>query len=291
MADDVLYFNGRYTTTAERVIGVEDRGFQYGDGVYEVLKFLRRRPLFGAEHHGRLVTGLRELEIRNPFPALEAFRSVLEELLTRTAFEDGVIYVQITRGEAERVHFYPEDLEPTVAIYSRRFSFPDAAKKERGIRAVTTPDIRWTHCDVKSINLLGNVLAKKKAQRAGADEALFLESGLVTEGASSTFFAVREGRLITHPADRGILPGTVRDQVISIALREKIRVDERPVHENELFSLEEAFLTSTTQGVMPITVIDGRPVGSGGRGEVTLRLQRAFDALERSLAEGRQRGD
>jgi D-alanine transaminase len=284
MAGDVLYVNGRFTTTADRVIGVEDRGFQFGDGVYEVVKFLRRRPLFAAEHYGRLCAGLRELEINNPFPSLERFSEIVKELLTRTRFDDGVVYLQVTRGECERVHFYPDDLEPTVAMYSRRFAFPDAAKKERGIRAITTADIRWNHCDVKSINLLGNLLAKKRAQRAGAEEALFLDQALVTEGASSTFFAVREGRLITHPADRGILPGTVRDHVISIALYEKIRVDERPVHEHELFSLDEAFLTSTTQGVMPITEIDGRVIGNNRRGELTERLQRAFDALEQAIA-------
>jgi D-alanine transaminase len=281
MADDVLYFNGRFTTTAERVIGVEDRGFQFGDGVYEVLKFLRKVPLFTAEHYGRLCAGLRELEIRNPFPDAESFGGVVDGLLKRTPFPEGLVYIQITRGESERAHFYPENIDPTVAIYSRRFTFPDAAKKQRGIAAITAPDTRWSHCNVKSLNLLGNVLAKKRAQRAGAEESLFLDGGLVTEGASSTFFAVRDGRLITHPADRGILPGTVRDHVISIALREKIRVDERPVHENELFSLDEAFLTSTSQGVMPITTIDGRSIGEGVRGEVTGRLQSAFDQLER----------
>jgi D-alanine transaminase len=188
--------------------------------------------------------------------------------------------VQVTRGEAERVHFYPENIKPTAVIYTRRFNFPDAARKERGIRIITTPENRWKLCRVKSVNLLGNVIAKKKAQRAGADEAVFIEGGVVREGASSTLFAVREGRLITHPPDPCILPGTVRDRVISIALAEKIRVDERPLRDYELLKLDEAFITSTTQGVMPIAEIDGRIIGNGRRGEITTRLQKLLDELE-----------
>jgi D-alanine transaminase len=283
MAADVLYVNGRFTTTEERVVGVEDRGFQFGDSVYEVLKFLGKRPLFTADHYGRLAAGLQVLEIQNPWAELSGFDLVVGELLARTTFDDGIVYVQVTRGEDERVHFFPEGLQPTVLAYSRRFRFPDRAKKKRGIQVITTDDSRSRYCDVKSVNLLPNLLAKKKAQRARAEEALFLDNGLVTEGASSTFFAVREGKLITHPCDRGILSGTVRDHVISIALAEKVRVDERPVTENELYSLDEAFLTSTTQSVMPITSIDGRVIGNGRRGPITERLQRLFDALERRI--------
>jgi D-alanine transaminase len=279
MAGDVLYINGRFTTTDERVIGVEDRGFQFGDGVYEVLKFHRRTPLFADDHFGRLYAGLEELQIPCPWDA-QSFRSLCADLLSRTKFDAGIIYLQVTRGESERVHFFPDNLEPTALAYTRRFIFPDAAKKERGARVITTEDTRWKFCNVKSLNLLGNLLAKKKAQRAGAEEALLIDNGMITEGASSTFFAVREGRLITHPCDGGILPGTVRDHVISLALDEKIRVDERPLREHELFSLDEAFYTSTTQAVMPIVEVDGRAVGGGRRGAITARLQELFDELE-----------
>ena len=276
---DVLYINGRFTTTDEKVISVEDRGFQFGDGIYEVMKFLRKAPIFVNDHYARMEQGLGELEIRNPWTE-EQFTRVLLELLERTAFDDGIIYVQVTRGEAERVHFYPEGMEPTAILYSRRFTFPDATKKERGIRTITTPDIRWKLCRVKSVNLLGNVLAKKKAQRARADEALFVENGVVREGASSSLFLVHDGRLISHPADPCILPGTVHGRVISLAMAEKIRVDERPIRDYELLNPQEAFITSTTQGVMPISEIDGRIIGNGRRGEVTTRLQQLFDALE-----------
>jgi len=279
---DALFINGRFTTTDERVLGVEDRGFQFGDAVYEVFKFVRKRPVFLLEHYRRLMNGLRAIEIRSPWDET-SFRAVMNELLGRTAFDDGIVYIQVTRGEGERAHFYPENLEPTAIAYSRRFTFPDAAKKERGIRLLTTSDQRWLHCDVKSVNLLANALAKKKAQRSGADEALLLRDGLVREGASSNFFAIRGERLITHPLDECILPGVVRHRVIGLALAAKIRVDERPLRERELFDLDEAFTTSTTQGVMPVSEIDGRMLGNGRRGGITTRLQELLDAAEAAI--------
>ena len=276
---DVLYFNGRFTTTDERVLGVEDRGFQFGDAVYEVFKFLGKRPVFLAEHHRRMERGLHDIDIPSPWD-LTRFAAMTRELLERTAFDDGIVYVQVTRGEARRAHFYAEGMTPTVVAYSRSFQFPDAAAKARGIAIITTPDLRWQQCHVKSVNLLPNALAKKKAQRAGAIEAVFVDDGIVREGASSSFFVVRDGRLITHPLDEHILPGVVRDQAISLALTAKIRVDERPLRDDELFGLDEAFITSTTMGVMPVVEIDGRIVGNSRRGEITTTLQRMLDDLE-----------
>src|SRR5688500_1179605 len=148
---DVLYFNGRFTTTDERVLGVEDRGFQFGDGIYEVMKFIQKTPIFASDHYHRMARGLGELEIPNPWTVKE-WIEVLMELLERTEFQDGIIYVQVTRGEAERVHFYPENIMPTALHYSRRFNFPDASRKERGIRIITTPENRWKLCRVKSVN-------------------------------------------------------------------------------------------------------------------------------------------
>ena len=276
---DVLWFNGRITTTDERVLGVEDRGFQFGDAVYEVFKFAGGRPIFLSDHFRRLERSLREIEIRNPWTA-EAFAAMTAELLKQTAFADGIVYVQVSRGEAQRAHFWPENVEPTALAYSRAFRFPDAAKKELGAKIITTDDLRWHHCHVKSVNLLGNALAKKQAQRAGAEEAILIADGMVREGASTSFFAVKGRSLITHPLDEHILPGVVRDRVIGLALAAKIRVDERPLRAVELFDLDEAFITSTTQGVMPVTGIDGRAIANGRRGEVTSELQRLFDQLE-----------
>jgi D-alanine transaminase len=276
---DVLYFNGRFTTTDERVLGVEDRGFQFGDALYEVFKFIGGKPILIAEHFHRFADGLRALDIALPWDEA-SFRALIDELLARTSFADGIVYMQVSRGEAPRAHFYPENLTPTVVVYSRAFRFPDAARKELGIRVMTTRDLRWQHCDIKSVNLLANALAKKKAQRAGVDEAILLDGDLVREGASASFFAVRGERVITHPLDEHILPGVVRDQVISLALAAKVRVDERPLREAELFDMDEAFVTSTTQGVMPIAEIDGRVIGNSRRGEITTLLQQLFDELE-----------
>jgi D-alanine transaminase len=276
---DVLYFNGRFTTTDERVLGVEDRGFQFGDAIYEVFKFASRRPAFLLDHFRRMERSLAQLEIRNPFTA-EQFDAVMRELLDRTAFDDGIVYIQVSRGEGTRAHFWPEDLEPTVVAYSRAFRFPDGKKKDEGIRVITAEDDRWHFCNVKSVNLLGNAIAKKKAQRAGADEALLLAGGVVREAASSSFFAVKNGGLVTHPLEECILPGVVRDRVIGLALAARIRVDERPLREAELYDLDEAFITSTTQAVMPVSSIDGRVIGNGRRGTWTTHLQQLFDDLE-----------
>jgi len=276
---DVLYVNGRFTTTDERVLGVEDRGFQFGDAVYEVFKFIGKRPIFLAEHWRRMERGLHDIEIPSPWDEAR-FAAVVRELLDRTAFADGIVYAQVTRGEAARAHFYPDGMTPTVVVYSRSFRFPDAAAKERGIAIITTPDHRWKQCHVKSTNLLANAMAKKKAQRAGAVEAVFVDDGVVREGASSSFFVVRGGRVITHPLDEHILPGVVRDQAIGLALAAKIRVDERPLRDDELFDLEEAFITSTTMGVMPVVEIDGRIIGNSRRGEITTTLQRMLDEVE-----------
>ncbi|MEO8032918.1 MAG: aminotransferase class IV [Acidobacteriota bacterium] len=278
---DVLYFNGRFTTTDERVLGVEDRGFQFGDAVYEVFKFVGRKPAFLADHYQRMCNGLRTIEIASPWSE-ESFYAIMAQLLERTMFDDGILYIQISRGESERAHFYPPSLTPTVVAYTRRFVFPDAAKKERGIRVITTPDQRWLHCDVKSVNLLANALAKKKAQRAGADEALLIGDGLVREGASASFFGIKGGRVVTHPPDEHILPGVVRDHTIRLALAARIGVAERPLREAELFDLDEAFITSTTQAVMPVSHIDGRAIGNGLRGPVTAKLQKLFDNEEQS---------
>ena len=286
---DVLFFNGRWTTTDERVLGVEDRGFQFGDAVYEVFKFLEKRPILPIDHFRRLDRGLREIEIRNPWNESGFLRTV-DTLLERTSFNDGVVYVQVSRGESERAHFYPDNMPPTALMYSRRFRFPDATKKEHGIRLITTRDLRWKQCHVKSVNLLANAIAKKRAQRAGADEALLLDDGEVREGASSSFFVVKDGRLITHPLDEHILPGVVRDRVIGLAIAAKIRVDERPLRETELFQLDEAFITSTTMGVMPVAEIDGRIIGNSRRGEITTRLQQQFDDLEVTETAHQSRG-
>lgn len=277
---DVLWFNGKWTTTDQPVLPVEDRGLQFGDAIYEVIKFLGGTPAFAREHYDRMERGLGMLAIRHGW-TWESFRALLRELMDRTSFDDGIIYVQVTRGVTQRKHD-AEPEEPVKIVYSRSFKFPDEAKRRNGVAVITRPDLRWGRCDLKTTNLLPNTLGKKEAIAAGADEAIFIDDGFVTEGSISNFFAVEGEAVITHPTDEKILPGVVRDRTISVALRERIRVDERPILENELFSLDEAFITSTTAGVMPVVSIDGRRVGEGFCGPVTQRLQNDFLELERS---------
>ena len=286
-----LYFNGRFTTTAERVIGVEDRGFQFGDAIYEVVKFVSKRPLFLREHFQRLHNGIDALAIGQPWSDLESFEATCSELLARTVPDDGLIYVQVTRGECTRSHFYPPDIQPTVVAYTRSWKFPDASRKATGMRVVTAPDSRWDHCNVKSVNLLGNVLAKQLAMKAGVDETIMIRDGVVTEGASVSFFGVRDGVVKTHPANKGILPGTVRDHVIAIAGRDGVPLDEEPISIDAISRLTEAFVTATTLGVMPVVEIDGQKVGDGTRGAITSVLQTSYDRLEESASKEASRDE
>jgi D-alanine transaminase len=271
---DVLYFNGRFTTTDERVLRVEDRGFLFGDAIYEVFKFLRKRPVFLDDHWRRLAKGLNAIDIRNPWTA-ESFASTMGELLDRTSFDDGIVYIEVSRGEGERAHFFAENMTPTAAAFSRRYKFPDAAKKERGIRLISDADLRWKHCDVKSVNLLPNALSKKKAQRAGGDEVLFIDGEIVRECGSSSFFIVKNGHVITHPLDCHILPGVTRDRVIDLA---RDLVDEREIRVEELADADEIFITSTTLGVMPVNQIDDKT--KRVRGPITADLQHRLEEAE-----------
>lgn len=274
---DVLWFNGRWTTTDEPVVCVEDRGFQFGDAVYEVLKFRRGAPILVDRHYARLSRCLGLLEIRSPWSG-EAFPRLLAGLLERTSFAEGLVYLQVTRGVAPRMHAWDTGLEPTALAYSRAFAFPSDAKLRDGVAVITMPDNRWKRCDLKTTNLLANVVAKNAATRAGAGEVIYLDGESVTECASSSIFGVVDATLVTRDDDASILSGTVRDAVIDLALAEGMRVDRRPLLATELVSASEIFMTSTSQGVMPVSSIDG---GSPrGRGPVTERLQQLFARLE-----------
>lgn len=277
---DVLWFNGRWTTTDEPVLGVEDRGVQFGDSIYEVTRFSSGRASFNERHFRRFKRAMTELGYPSPWPDAQAFDRHVAELLARTGFDSGIVYLQVTRGACERNHVHGGELVPNVMMYSRRFPFPDAAKKEQGVAVITHPEIRWGRCDLKTTNLLGAVLAKRAAADKGAQEAIFILEGTVTEGAATNFFGVMNGRLVTHPLGVHILPGVVRSVVLELARDASIEIDERALAVGELAQLDEAFLTSTTQGVLPVTSIDGQVVASGMRGAITARLQQLFDEAE-----------
>lgn len=273
-----LFFNGRYTTTDERVLGVEDRGFQYGDGVYEVVKYRNRRLLLVAEHLERLAYGLGELRIPPPLDAGQ-WQTVLEELVRLSGAPDGTVYVQVTRGEVPRTNHPPLEVSPTVVAYARPLAFAGPEQRRQGVATIIVPDLRWLRCDIKSVNLLGNVMARQQCRRQGADEALLARDGVVREGAHANLFAVLDGAVVTHPADHSILRGTVRGQVLKLAAAADFQVTEKPLAISDLDRAQELFLTSTTLGVMPIRQVDGREHPPG---PVAWRLGELLEEFETS---------
>lgn len=277
---DVLWFNGRFTTTDEAVLTVEDRGLLFGDAVYEVLKFVDRAPILAAAHRARLCRCLELLEIGNPWSDGE-YADLLAGLIGRTGFDEGIVYIQVSRGCGTRAHAWPQDMTPSAFAYTSRFRFPDEPMRSGGVGVITMAESRWARCEIKSVNLLPNAISKTEARRAGAWEAVYVDDGRVVEGSSSNVFVVLDGDLVTHEKGPGLLPGTVRDAVIGLARAAGLRVHERAPLLSELERASEIFLTSTTSSVLPVTRVDGRPAGGGRRGHVTERMQAAFAALER----------
>ena len=286
MTKDVVYVNGKFVPRSEALVSVEDRGFVFGDGVYEVVRAIRGR-LFATRFHNerleRSLAGIRiELEGQDS-PA--RFVEIGRELLRENSLLDGeaTLYIQVTRGATTRAHhFPPANTPPTVYISVARFT-PSRELAERGASVITHPDLRWGRCDLKTLNLLPNVLAAQAAKEQGAFEAMLIRDGVVTEGAKTNFFGVVDGTLRTHPCDSHILPGITRSVLRDLAAEIGIDVDETPIAEDEIPGISELFLTGTTTDVMPVVQLDGRFVGDGKPGELTTKLQRV---LAESLASG-----
>jgi len=281
----IAYVNGRYVPHREAAVHVEDRGFQFADGVYEVCEVRGGRLIDETRHLARLQRSLGELRMALPMP-LSALGIVLRETILRNRVRDGLAYLQITRGTARRDFLFPApSVAPTVVVTARNL---DQARIEQnaaeGIAVVTVPDNRWDRVDIKSVSLLPNVLAKEAAKAAGGREAWFVdEGGFVTEGASSNAWIVtRDGILVTRPADHGILRGVTRTVVLDVVAAQKLAFEERKFSIEEAYGAREAFVTSASQTVMPVVSIDGRPVGNGAPGLVASALRRDFaDFAER----------
>ncbi len=274
----IAYVNGHYWPHADALVHVEDRGFQFADGVYEVTTIARGRLVDEAGHLERLARSLRELEMGWPMTP-RSLRLVMRELIRRNRVTDGIIYLQITRGVAPRDFRFPaRSVAPTLVMTVRRANLDPVALVEHGVAVITIPDIRWKRRDIKSISLLPNVLGKQRAARAGAYEAWQVDDdGFVTEGCSSNAWIVTaRGRLVTRPASHDILRGVTRQSVLRLAAEEGIAVEERPFTVAEAYAASEAFLTAASNYVMPVTRIDGQSVGDGRPGPVTLRLRRAY---------------
>ena len=284
----IAYVNGRYVRHADARVHIEDRGYQFADGVYEVCEVAKGYIIDMTRHLDRLDRSLRELKIRWPLHR-SALELVIREVVRRNKVANGLVYLQVTRGVARRDHFFPPaDTKPALVVTAKSLDPAAAAKRaETGVKVITVPENRWERVDIKTVGLLPNVLAKQKAREAGAAEAWFVdEEGNVKEGASTNAWIVTtDGTLVTRPADFGILRGITRATVMDVAAKLNLRVEERAFSVEEAQSAREAFITAASTVVMPVVEIDGRPVANGNPGSVTLSLRRAFfDVAEKSPA-------
>jgi len=275
----IAYVNGRYLAHHTAAIHVEDRGYQFSDGVYEVCEVRGARVIDQRRHLARLKRSLDELRMDMPMPEA-ALTVVIRECMRRNRVRDGIIYLQITRGVARRDHgFPPPGTRPSVVVTTHSI---DVAANERtaaeGVAVITVPDNRWQRVDIKSISLLPNVLAKQVARERGAKEAWFVDrNGHITEGSSSNAWIVtRGGKVVTRPADNGILRGITRTVLIDVIRAQGLELEERPFTVDEACRAREAFLTSASQIVMPVVRLDDRPIGNGAPGSIATALRARF---------------
>jgi D-alanine transaminase len=281
-----VYLNGAFVAPEAAAVSVFDRGFVFGDGVYEVIPVFGGRLFRLPQHLVRLETSLAAVRLSNPLTEGE-WREVFMRLVREQAAPDQSVYLQITRGVAPRDHAFPPDTRPTVFAYTQPLAYPSAEQLAHGVAAITTPDIRWHRCDIKAIALLANALLRQQAIDAGAAEAILVRDGFVTEGAASNIFMVRGGHLITPPKGTSILPGITRDLVLELARAHRLSCAEDMFRETELARAEEVWMTSSTKEIMPITRINGQAVGDGRPGPVHGRLLALYRGYKRDFCDGK----
>jgi D-alanine transaminase len=270
--------DGKITDLNEMVTQMEDRGYQFGDGVYEVTRVYNGRCFAFKPHMDRLYRSLRELKIPATY-TVDELAEFHEQLIKESGIKEAGIYLQITRGVAPRAHGFPDNVVPRLTMTIRPASV-NHALRETGATAIFVPDVRWMRCDIKSINLLGNLLAKQQAKEAGVFEGIQVRDGIVTEGSSSNFFVVKDGVLWTHPLSNLILRGITRTVMMEKVIPKLgLTVIEKTFDVDFVKKAEEAFVTGTTTEVMPFVKIDGVPVGNGKVGPVVLKLMEAYSAL------------
>ena len=272
------FIDGQIVDLSEKVISMEDRGYQFGDGVYEYAKVYNGKCFSLKPHIDRLYRSLRELRIPAVF-TYDEMVSIHERLIAESGIQNGGIYLQITRGTAPRVHNFPDAVVPCLTMTIRPSSI-NAAQWETGVGVISAPDERWLRCDIKSLNLLGNVLNKQKAKEAGCYETIQIRDNMVTEGTSSNFFIVKDGVIWTYPTCNLILKGVTRTWVVDeIAPKAGLSVLEKAFTLDFALRADEAFLSGTTTEIMPIVTIDGKPVADGKVGPITRQIQKAYKEL------------
>lgn len=270
------WLNGRFLPEDEAKVSIFDRGLLFGDGVYEVAAVFNGRLLDADLHLVRLERSLAEIELPSPQPA-SAWLTVMESLVEQNGISEGLVYLQITRGVAERDFAFPSPCTPTMFAYTRAKRLLDDPHA-RGIALHAVPDIRWARRDIKSTAMLAQVLAKQAARAAGAYEAIMHDRGTVTEGGSSTIWIVRHGTLFTRPLSHAILAGITRDVTIALAQREGIPLIERAFSLDQVMEADEVFITSATSFILPVIEVDGVAIGNGEPGPITLRLRDGYIA-------------
>ena len=276
-----VYLNGRYLPIEEATVSVLDRGFIYGDGVYELIPVYRRQPYRMAQHLARLQHSLDRIRLANPHTN-EEWEAIVTGLVAKQAFDNQGVYFQVTRGVAKRDHAFPKDVPATVFMMSNPLATPSADMVERGVACVSAVDQRWMNCDIKSISLLGNVLMRQFAADRDAVEAVMFRDGLLTEASASNVFVVRDGEIIAPPKDHLILPGITYGAIYDLAQQGGIPFSTHPVRESEVWTADELWLSSSTKEVLAITTLDGKAVGhsshSGRPGPVFRKLHALFQA-------------
>jgi D-alanine transaminase len=278
----MVYLNGVFLPLAEARVPVLDRGFIFGDGVYEVIPAYGRRAFRIDQHLARLQHSLDGIRLANPHSPAE-WKHLIDEVIARSPHRDQSMYLQITRGVAKRDHAFPKDAKPTVFIMSSPLTTPPPEQVSGGVAAITVTDNRWLRCDIKSTALLANVLLRQAAVDAGASEAVLLRDGFLSEGAASNIFVVKNGTLITPPKSHLILPGTTYDVVLELAASGGIPVEVREVVESEVRAADEVWLTSASKEVLAITTLDGRAVGNGKPGPVFRKMYGLFQEFKARL--------
>lgn len=281
---DIVFVNGRFCPKEEAVISVFDRGFIFGDGVYEVVPVVSGAMVDKDYFIQRLARSLGELKIAWPCES-QALLTTLDSLINRNAIDEGMVYVQVTRGVAEREFGFPKEGSPTLMAYAKSTAFLDSPEARDGIAVMSTPDLRWKRRDIKSVNLLGQVLAKQDAIERGGKEGWMVEDGYVTEGVSSSAYIVKDGVIITRPLSNEILPGIRRRTLLELCADEGIQLDQRRFTLQEAFAADEAFISSATTIVHPVVSLDSQPIGNGEPGPITRKLRARY--LERLHAEAR----
>jgi D-alanine transaminase len=283
--DQVAYVNGSFVPLSEAKVSILDRGFLFADGIYEVSAVLDGKLVDNASHLARLERSVGEISLKLP-ETTERIQEIQKELIARNRLVDGMVYLEVTRGaDSGRDFAFPKGVKPTLIMFSAVKDIVGAASARTGISVITLPDIRWARRDIKSVALLAQVLAKQAAAEAGAGEAWMIEDGFVTEGGSSSaFILTRDDVLVTRQNGSEILPGCTRKAVVKLAEERQLRIEERPFSVEEALRAKEAFITSATVFVQPVTSIDGKQVADGKPGPMTGRLREIYVDFARATA-------